>query len=130
MTEINSLIARANRYLKSAERMLEDNDYESCVSRTYYGMFFVTQALLLSKNLTYSSHKGVISGFGEHFVKMDIFPREMGRDLNLAFQKRQLGDYESRFVISRGEAEELLERGRVFVQRAADYLANSERTDS
>ena len=28
----------------------------------------------------------------------------MGRELNLAFQKRQLGDYEYSFVLSEGEA--------------------------
>lgn len=88
MTEGDSLIARANRYLKSAERLLDDNDYESSVYRTYYAMFFVTQALLLSRGLSYSSHKGVISAFGEQFVKPGLLPRDMGRDLNLAFQKR------------------------------------------
>lgn len=103
MTEIESLIARANRYLKSARRLLEDNDYESSVSRTYYAMFFAAQALLLSLGLSYSSHNGVISAYGERFVKTGVFPRDLGRDLNLAYQKRQLGDYESRFVISREE---------------------------
>ena len=46
--------------------------------------------MLLIKNLSFSSHKGVISAFGEHFVKTDIFPKEMGRELNRAFEKRQI----------------------------------------
>ncbi len=39
MKEINSLIERAKRYLKSAEILLKEGDYESSVSRTYYAMF-------------------------------------------------------------------------------------------
>ena len=101
MKEIKSLIERAERYLKSAKILLEEEDYESTVSRTYYAMFYSAQAMLLTKNLSFSSHKGAISAFGEHFVKTDIFPKEMGREFNRAFEKRQIGDYEYTFVISK-----------------------------
>lgn len=122
MEEINSLIERAKRYLKSAEILLEEGDYESSVSRTYYAMFYSAQAMLLTKNLSFSSHKGVISAFGEHFVKSGIFPKEMSRELNKAFEKRQIGDYEYTFVISRREAEEILESGEKFVEKIAKHL--------
>ena len=122
MKEINSLIERAKRYLKSAEILLEEGDYESTVSRTYYAMFYSAQAMLLTKNLSFSSHKGVISAFGEHFVKAGIFPKEMGRELNRAFEKRQIGDYEYTFVISKKEAEEVIENGEEFVEKIAQYL--------
>jgi len=82
--EINSLIERAKRYLKSAEILLEEGDYESSVSRTYYAMFYSAQAMLLTKNLSFSSHKGVISAFGEYFVKTGIFPKEMGKELEVS----------------------------------------------
>ena len=42
-------------------------------------MFYCAQAMLLTKNLSFSSHKGVISAFGEHFVKTGVFPKEIGR---------------------------------------------------
>ena len=122
MKEINSLIERAKRYLKSAEILLEEGDYESSVSRTYYAMFYSAQAMLLTKNLSFSSHKGVISAFGEHFVKTGIFPKEMGRELNKAFEKRQIGDYEYTFVISKMEAEEILENGEKFIEKIAQHL--------
>jgi uncharacterized protein (UPF0332 family) len=66
------------------------------------------QAALLTKGLSFSSHKGTISGFGEQFVKAGTFPKQMGRELNRAVEKRQLGDYESSPAISNEDAEELL----------------------
>ena len=93
MKEAKALVERARRYLKSAEMLLRDRDFKSSVSRTYYAMFYCAQAALLTKELSFSSHKGVISAFGEHFVKTGIFPKEMGRELNRAFEKRQVGDY-------------------------------------
>jgi uncharacterized protein (UPF0332 family) len=122
MNEISSLIERAKRYLKSAEILLEEGDYESSVSRTYYAMFYSAQAMLLTKNLSLSSHKGVISAFGEQFVKTGIFPKEMGRELNKAFEKRQIGDYEYTFVISKMEAEEILESGKKLVETIIQHL--------
>lgn len=64
----------------------------------------------------------MISAFGEHFIKKGIFPKELGRELNRAFEKRQLGDYEYTFVISRKEAEEILENGKGFIEIIAQYL--------
>jgi len=122
MKEINSLIEKAKRYLRSAELLLEAGDYESSVSRTYYAMFYSAQAMLLTKNLSFSSHKGVISAFGEQFVKTGIFPREMGRELNKAFEKRQIGDYEYTFVISKVEAKEIFENGKKFIERITQHL--------
>jgi uncharacterized protein (UPF0332 family) len=122
MTEINALIQKAKRYLKSAELLLKDGDPESSVSRTYYAMFYAAEAVLLTKSLSFSSHKGVISAFGEHFVKTEIFPREMGRELNRAFEKRQISDYEYTFVISEDEAEQMLQSGKEFVNTIASLL--------
>jgi uncharacterized protein (UPF0332 family) len=122
MKEIRSLMERADKFLESADILLEHGDYESSVSRTYYAMFYSVEALLLTKGLSFSSHKGVISSFGEHFIKTGILPREMGRELNLAFQKRQLGDYEYTFVISKDDATKILETGRQFVDTIRGHL--------
>lgn len=122
MKEVESLIKSAEKYLKSAKLLFEDEDHEPSVSRAYYAMFYSTEAILLTKGLSLPSHKGVISAFGEHFVKSGIFPKEMSKELNRAFEKRQLGDYEYTFVISKGEAGEILEEGKIFVNEIVQYL--------
>ena len=122
MKEAKALIKKAQRYLKSAEILLQDKDFESSVSRTYYAMFYCAEAVLLTKNLSFSSHKGVISAFGEHFIKTGIFPKELGRELNRAFEKRQIGDYEYTSLISNEEAKEILNSGRQFINTIENWL--------
>jgi len=122
MNEVESLIKRAERYLRSSGILLDDGDYESSVSRTYYAMFFSTQAVLLTKSLSFSSHRGVISAFGEHFIKTGALPRELGRELNRAFAKRQIGDYDYTFAVSKDEAEQMLENGKQFVEQIVLHL--------
>jgi uncharacterized protein (UPF0332 family) len=49
MKEVKSLIERAKKYLRSAELLINEGDYESSVSRTYYAMLYAAQAMLLTK---------------------------------------------------------------------------------
>ena len=122
MKEITDFINKSEKFLITAEQALKTGDYDSCVSRSYYAMFFMAEAMLLSKNLTASSHKGVISLFGEHFVKTKIFDRNMGKALNDAYDKRLVGDYGVGFIVDEQQAQDLLETARNFVGKLKDYL--------
>lgn len=122
MTEIKNLLARSDRYVKSAKILIKDEDYESAVSRVYYAMFYVVEALLLTKEMSFSSHKAVISAFGEQFVKTGIFKKDFSKALTRAFEKRQIGDYEFTFTVTEKEAVELLIEAENFIAAIADYL--------
>jgi len=124
LKELKSLLKRSDRYLQTAKILIKEGDFESSVSRTYYAMFFAAQAMLLSKGLSYSSHKMTISGFGENFIKTNIFPKEMGRELNRAFDKRQLSDYYHTFIIDKKDAVDLLKSGYEFVNTIKKYLSS------
>ena len=108
MEEIDELLKRAHHALISAKLLFEDKDYDSAVSRAYYAMFYAAEAVLFSKGLDFHSHKGVISLFGEHFVKSDIFPKELGRKLSKVYEKRLNGDYGFTFHLSEEEAKEVI----------------------
>ena len=108
--------------MNTAEYALNSGDYDSCVSRCYYAMFFLAEAVLLTKGLRASSHKGVISLFGKHFVKTGIFERELGKALTNAYDKRLTGDYGVGFIITKEDARVLLETAKNFVQKTKSYL--------
>jgi uncharacterized protein (UPF0332 family) len=85
-------------------------------------MFFMAEASLLTKGLRASSRKGVISLFGEHFVKTRIFRRELGRMLSEAYDRRLRGDYAIGFGIEEGEAQRTMEQAREFAEEVRKYL--------
>ncbi len=84
----------------------------------------MVEAVLLTKDLSASSHKGVISFFGEHFVKTEIFERNLGKALTDAYDKRLVGDYGIGFTVSKEEAKDLLKTANHFVQKLKNYLKN------
>ena len=122
MKEIRDFTKKAEKFLDTADHALNAGDYDSCVSRCYYAMFFMAEAVLLTKGLRASSHKGVISLFGEHFVKTGTFERESGRALNDAHDKRLIGDYGVGFMVTEPEATDLLQIARNFVEKVKAHL--------
>ena len=127
MNAIDELTEKANKFLRTAEIALELGDFDSCVSRCYYAMFFLAEAALFTKGLSASSHKGVLSMFSQHFVRTGIFPREMGRLLNDAYDKRIVGDYGIGLTLAAEEVQQLLNDARAFVQTVSEYLADWKR---
>ncbi|MCS6950900.1 MAG: HEPN domain-containing protein [bacterium] len=122
MSAVQDLIAKAERFLRTAEKAIELGDYDTCASRCYYAMFYLAEAALLTRGITASSHKGVITLFGQHFVKPGTLPRDLGKALAEAYDKRLIGDYATGLGITREDAEELLQTAQHFVQQVSDYL--------
>ena len=127
MREIESLMERAQRTMASADLLLNEGDFESSVSRSYYAMFYAAEALLLTKKLKFSSHRSVISLFGEHFIKTGIFKPEMGRRLSITFEKRLLGDYSYAPQLDEENATEILGWTRELIKEVKEYLEQGNR---
>ena len=102
---INSLIEKAKRSVEAAKRLSDSGDYDFSVSRAYYAMFYCAEALLLTKDLSFSKHSAVIAAFGKHFVKTGLLPSTLHSYLRDAFKDRQTGDYEAVIAISKEQAE-------------------------
>ncbi|MFH1150373.1 MAG: HEPN domain-containing protein [Actinomycetota bacterium] len=122
MSAPEDLTAKAERFIRTAEFALKDGDYDSCVSRCYYAMFFVAEALLAKNGLTSSSHKGVISLFGSRFIKPGVVQPELGKALRKAFDLRQKGDYSTGLVVTRDEAKTCLDSARDFISSVEHLL--------
>lgn len=101
---------------------LNHGDYDSAVSRTYYAMYYMVKSVLLTKNIKTKTHSGLVALFGENFVKTNIFPKKMSKQLRNAFGKRLIGDYEFANMINKNEAEEFLKIGQEFVDSIIEYL--------
>ena len=120
--KVKVLIERAESSLSSASLLLKEGYYDFSISRSYYAMFYAAEAVLLTRGLKFSSHKAVITLFGQHFVKTGIFPPDLGKGLNKAFDERLNGDYSYEPVTSPEMAEKAIVRGEIFIKNVKEYL--------
>ncbi|MDI6839555.1 MAG: HEPN domain-containing protein [bacterium] len=89
--EVKRLIHKAQRSLEVAEVLYKRKDYDFSISRAYYSMFYCAEALLLTKNLSFSKHSAVIAVFGKHFTKTKLLSLNLHSYLLDAFKDRQIG---------------------------------------
>ena len=122
MNEYKKLLSLSREELEIAALLLEREHYRTCLSLSYYSIYYATQALLLSQNLDASTHKGTIRLFGQHFVKTGQFSSEWAKILSDAYELRQLSDYDADFTGTLAEAEILLEKAKAFVTEVERIL--------
>ena len=119
--ELQSLVDRARRSLRSARNLLEDGDHDFAMSRAYYAMFYAATAALLSLEVKRSKHSGVIAAFGQRLVKSGKFTVEHQRALQDAFIDRSAGDYAGVFPARQAVERRLVEADN-FVLSVVDFL--------
>ena len=123
MNEVEKLIEKAAEDIKAAELLISKGYYRIAVSRLYYAMFYIAEAILLTKNLSYSSHHAVISFFNKEFVKTGIFDKKYYESLEMGFNLRQNSDYEIETVITKQQAKTLISNAKEFLKEAKKYLS-------
>ena len=101
--------------LDSSKILFDNGKYKDSVSRSYYAMFSAAKALLATKSLDSAKHSGVISLFNQHFVKVGIVKKEMGRLLSEAQGVREKSDYADFVIISKEEAQKQLQSAKEFI---------------
>lgn len=123
--EIEELLERAKMSQKAAANLLRDGFANFAASRAYYSMFYVAQALLLSKGLSFSSHSAVIAAFGKEFAKTRLLNPEFHRLLMDAQDKRNIGDYGIIGGIEDNDAQEILDWSKKFLKAAEKYFTQA-----
>lgn len=103
----------------------ENRLIESAIGRAYYSMFYIAQAFLLSKNLSFSSHKAVISNFGQQFAKTQEIPLKYHRFLIDAQIRRNEADYDLSPSFSLDEAREIINRAEEMLNFAIQYFGEN-----
>jgi uncharacterized protein (UPF0332 family) len=119
----------ARRDLRAAERNLDLGFPHVVISRAYYAMFYAASALLAAKGISRSKHSGVLSAFGEYFVKAGLIESEYAKMIGRAFDSRLDSDYDVAFMADEATAEDILEDAHCFLARVEQYFAEESADD-
>jgi uncharacterized protein (UPF0332 family) len=116
------LLDKAAEAIKAAELLVTNHYPDIAAGRAYYAMFYVAEALLNEKELSFGKHGNVHAAFGEHFAKTKILDPKFHRWLIDAFDKRLVGDYGVEANIEMDIAANMIDQAREFLETARTYL--------
>lgn len=120
---IQRLLDLAGESHRAANVMIDGGFVRFSAAQSYYTMFYLSEALLLSKGLTFSSHSAVIAAYGKEFAKTNLLNPKFHHYIIVTQKCREIGHYG-------GEAEEVTEEQALesfqwaeeFMQAVKEYL--------
>ena len=122
--EQRGLLQKAQRSLQAAKLLNQDDLVEFAAARAYYTMFYVAQAFLLGEGRAFSTHAGVISAFGQQFIRTERIPKVFHRYLIAAERIRLQGDYDIDLDLTRETAAEQIAQAEEFLALAQQMIEN------
>ena len=125
--EIEANLARALQSLEAAQELSSGAYYDFAASRAYYAAFYAATALLLSKELTFSKHGGVVASIHRDFVKTGRLDVRQGRNLNWLFELRSIGDYGGLAHVTEPEAKQAIRAASEFLKAIQVLLEQAKR---
>lgn len=120
--EIQKLVDYAEESHEAARVLIDRGFIGFSAAQSYYTMFYLAQALLLSKGLRFSSHSAVIAAYGKEFSKTNLLDAKFHRRLIVAEERREDGHYGASQNISDEDALESFQWAEEFMQVVKDYL--------
>jgi hypothetical protein len=130
LTAKEKQIELAKYRLKQAEESINEALFllsgkqspRSIINRAYYAMFYAVLALIVFEPFSSSKHIGVLSHFNKRFIKEGVFPEELGRSINKAFELRQEGDYREYAEITYEEVEPVIQQAQSFLKTIRQFI--------
>ncbi len=124
---IRGLLDKAQQSTEAAQSLLADNYADFSASRAYYAMFYALEALLLTKNLSFSKHSAVIAAFGKEYIKSGVLDARFHRAVIDAFDLRNAGDYGTMHAVSAELASQTIQNARELIQAVSSHIEGLQR---
>jgi len=92
-SEIKHFLDLADESHEVARVLIDMGHIRFSAAQSYYTIFYLAQALLLSKGLAFSSHSAVVAAYGKEFAKTGLLDPKFHRYFIDAQELRETGHY-------------------------------------
>ena len=117
------LIQLAEESHDAAKGLISMGHPRFSAAQSYYTMFYLAQAVLLTKGLTFSSHSAVIAAYGKEFAKTGLLDPKFHRHMIDAQERREIGHYgDAQEEVTIEQAMESFMWAEEFIQAIKNYL--------
>ena len=120
--QLKAMIYKSRDSMKVARELHKQGHYNDAASKSYYAVFHALQAILLTKNMSFSKHTAVLSAFNKDFIYKGIFPQEFYKKIVRLFKDRQIGDYEYEKAIEEEASQEDVDDAEMIINAIEEYL--------
>ena len=113
---------RAHETIAEIPFLCEQGFFNTATNRLYYACYYAVLALLTKNRISTTTHAGVKTMLGMHFVSKGLISKGSGRAFSNLFDSRQHGDYDDFVYSTREEVEELYPKAQSFIEEVDALL--------
>ncbi len=100
--------------------------WDTVANRLYYALFHAVNALLIRDGHSVNTHRGVISMFGNYYIRTGIFPSSAGRLYSDLQTIRNNSDYNCSYDATEDEIKPLVEPTKQLIETIGKYIQGTE----
>lgn len=115
-------IKKAADTLAEAEGIAGLGYWNAVANRLYYACYYATGALLITNSYNATTHRGIITLLGLHFIKTRKLSEESGKLYARLFELRQTGDYDDLFSLTEEDVKPLLTPAKEYIMEIQRML--------
>lgn len=115
-------LERAEETIKEAELLSQEGFFNATANRLYYACFYAALALLVTNRIETSSHSGVKTMLGLHFVSKGLLDIEHGKTFSRLFEIRHSGDYDDFVYCDKLMIDEYTPKAKAFIAAIKELL--------
>ena len=117
-------LEKATDTLKEVKGVGNLGYWSLAANRLYYAAYYACVALLVSRGIETTTHKGAIRMISLKFVTENILSTDDAKLLGRLFSMRQTGDYEDLFDWEETDVVPLIPKVEDLIQRISGIIAN------
>ena len=114
-------LERAKQDLSDAEFNYKNNRFLNANNRAYYSIFHAIRAVLALEQKDFKRHKDVLAYFNQHYIKTEIFPKNISRKISQAKSIREDSDYDDEFIPTDQETKIQIDTARELIDLVEKY---------
>lgn len=123
-TIVRMELDKANKTFADMDFCAKEKKWEAAANRLYYALFHAVSALLINGGQNVKSHRGIMTLFGQHYVRTGLFSREDGSLLSDLVIMRDNADYNIFFEANEEKIAPYIEPTRQLIEKIKTYIAN------
>jgi uncharacterized protein (UPF0332 family) len=121
--EVEHFLKLADETHEVAKALVEMGHPRFSAAQSYYTIFYLAQAMLLTKGLTFSKPSAVVAAYGKEFTKTGLLDPKFHLYIIQAQKLRQIGHYgEEGEEVTKEQALESFQWAEEFMQAVKAYL--------
>ena len=118
---------RADETIRESKLLAQEGFYNAAANRLYYACFYASLALLAANAIPTTTHAGVKTMLGLHFVSKGVLASSHGKTFSRLFEIRHSGDYDDFVYCDKEMTDEYTPKAEAFISAIKDLLLQNQK---